>query len=66
MNALWLIPLVSFAVLESLALLNSRDHFQPATYWIRRFLMLRDRAQPLWWLTGGLLAWLSFHFLVDA
>lgn len=66
MNWLWLIPLVSFGVFETLALLSKRDKFQPATYWIRKLLMLRNRAQPLWWLSAGLLGWLAYHFLVDS
>jgi len=65
-NWLWLVPLLSFLGLEVAALLDSRDRFQPATYWLRRLLMLRNRAQPLWWATAGLLLWLNYHFLIDS
>jgi hypothetical protein len=66
MNWMWLISLVSFGVLETLALLNKRDKFEPATYWIRRLLMLRSRWQPLYWLAAGLWVWLGVHFFIDS
>lgn len=65
MNWLWLALLVAFGGLETLALLNSKDRFQPATYWIRKFLLLHNRWQPLWWIGLGLWLWLGAHFLVD-
>ncbi len=64
MNLLWLIPLLGFGVLETLALLNRRDKFQPATYWIRRFFMTWNRWQPLYWIGAGLWVWLGVHFLI--
>lgn len=65
MNWLWLIPLLSFGVLESVALLNRRDRFEPATYWLRRLLMLRSRWAPLYFVALGVYAWLGVHFFID-
>lgn len=65
MNWLWLIPLVSFGVFETLALLDRKDTFHPATYWIRIALMLRHRFLPLYWIGLGLYVWLGIHFFVE-
>jgi hypothetical protein len=65
-NWLWLIPFGGFAVFETAALLNKRDKFQPATYWIRKLLMLRNRWTPLYYLGIGLWVWLGVHFFVDS
>ena len=66
MNWAWLVLLGAFGVLEATALLNKRDRFEPATYWIRKVLMLRNRWQPLWYLGFGLWAWLGVHFFLDS
>ncbi len=65
MNWLWLVPALGFTVLETLALLNRKDKFQPATYWIRKFFMTWNRAMPLYWILAGVWVWLGVHFLID-
>ncbi|MGH2373030.1 MAG: hypothetical protein ACRDIC_06070 [bacterium] len=66
MNWLWLGLLVAFGLLETAALLNRRDRFQPATYWIRKILALTNRWQVLFWLAVGLWLWLGLHFFVES
>lgn len=65
LNWLWLIPAVSFAVFEAVALADRKDKFHPATYWIRRLLMLRNRWAPLYWGAFGFWLWLGVHFFID-
>lgn len=65
MNWLWFIPLLSFLLLEAGSLLNQKDKWEPATYWIRKVLMLRNRYAPLYWLGFGLWLWLGVHFFID-
>ena len=66
MNLLWFLPLVSFLVLETFALLNKHDKFEPATYSIRKLLMLPRWKQPLYWIGTGFWFWLFAHFFVDS
>lgn len=64
-NLLWLIPVGGFFVFEFWALKKSDDSKQPLTYWIRKAFRLSDRKSPLYWIAGGIIGWLAFHFLVD-
>lgn len=66
MNWLWFLPLFSFLLLEVGALLSRTDKWEPATYWIRKLLMLRNKWTPLYWLGVGFWLWLGVHFFVDA
>lgn len=65
LNWAWLVLLLAFLGLEGLALLNRKDRLEPATYWLRKVLMLHDRWAPLYWLAVGLWLWLGVHFLID-
>lgn len=65
MNWAWLGLLIVLVGLEGAALANRTDRFQPATYWIRKILMLTSRWQPLYWLGLGFWLWLGVHFFVD-
>jgi hypothetical protein len=66
MNWLWLLVGVEFVAFEVAALMNRRDKFEPATFWLRKLLMLRSRWAPLYWLGLGFYAWLGVHFFVDS
>lgn len=66
MDWLWLILLSGVVGLETASFLNERDKLNPATYWIRRLLMLRNRWQPLYWIALGFWLWLGVHFFIDA
>jgi len=55
---------LAFFVAEGYAIWNAHDGFQPLTYHLRNLFRLKDRGQPLYWIAGGLIAWLGYHFLI--
>lgn len=58
----WAVFTIGFFVLwEVLGMATREDNRQPLTFFIRK--MVATPNNPLWWVVGGILVWMLYHFL---
>ena len=63
---IWAAIGLAFFGAEGYALWKRDDGFETLTYHLRNLFRLKERGQPLYWIAGGILAWLGYHFLIDS
>lgn len=59
--AIWAFIVVQFIAYEAFSLVNSTDHHEPFTFYVRH--IVGRWTSPVWFLAAGFLVWLIVHFL---
>lgn len=59
----WVVLVAAFIVWEVIGLWKSTDLYHPFTFYVRK--AAGTWRSPVWWIIGGFILWLLFHFLVD-